>query len=183
MQLVSKEEYFQNQEKVLKQIKKGSLFVYPTDTTYRLGCDATNSAAVSKLRAIKKDPRPFSIIAPSKQWIRENCHVTDDDHLDVLPGRYSLLFDLKNKGAVARNTVKGKSVVGVRIPKHWSHDIAMLLGKPIVSCAANVVGEPYITHPGELPTSMRSKIDVCLYDKKRPGKKITFKDHTRKSQS
>ena len=80
------------------QIKQGKLFIYPTDTIYGIGCDATNKTAVAKIKKLKardKD-KPLSIIAPSKAWIKEKC-IVDTDLDKYLPGPYTLLLEKKDK--------------------------------------------------------------------------------------
>ena len=57
-----------------KVIQAGGIIIYPTDTVYGLGCDATNKNSVKKIKEIKfrdKD-KPLSIIAPSIEWIKKN---------------------------------------------------------------------------------------------------------------
>ena len=79
-------------------IKHGAVFIYPTDTIYGLGCDATNEESVKKIKELKyrdKD-KPMSVIAPSVDWIKEHCEVTDEMIEKYLPGPYTLL--LKKKG-------------------------------------------------------------------------------------
>ena len=59
----------------VEDVRNGAIFIYPTDTIYGLGCDATNEGSVALIRNIKyKDgDKPMSIIAPSKDWVLENC--------------------------------------------------------------------------------------------------------------
>ena len=88
-------------QKIRNELKisvvEGKVFLYPTDTVYGLGCDATNSAAVKRIRTIKTSDHPFSIIAPSKEWILKNMIVKDKKKLDKLPGKYTLIFKMKKE--------------------------------------------------------------------------------------
>ena len=101
MQTLSKEELELRIEEVVNKIKEGKLFIHPTDTIYGIGCDATNPHAVEKVKELKKRPKnsALSIIAPSKDWIRENCELTKEatEWLGKLPGPYTLILKLKNK--------------------------------------------------------------------------------------
>ena len=67
MRVISKEIYEKEKQQLLSRIQEGAVFIYPTDTIYGIGCDATDPEAVMTLRRIKKrDKKPFSVIAPSK---------------------------------------------------------------------------------------------------------------------
>ena len=71
MKFLTPEEFEMNKFTHLESLKKGAVFLYPTDTIYGIGCDATNHEAVYKTREAKQRyTRPFSIIAPSKKWIQ-----------------------------------------------------------------------------------------------------------------
>ena len=63
---------------IINKLKK-EVFIYPTDTIYGIGCDATNSELVKQIRKIKqRDKKPLSVIAPSKKWILDNFKVKKD---------------------------------------------------------------------------------------------------------
>ncbi|MFH2028013.1 MAG: Sua5/YciO/YrdC/YwlC family protein, partial [Nanoarchaeota archaeon] len=122
MQTLSKDEFDVKKDILLIKIKQGALFIHPTDTIYGIGCNAKNNDAVSKIREIKKQhTSPFSIIAPSKDWIIENCEIKDEHKiwLDKLPGPYTLILRLRNKEAIAANVNLNIDTVGIRIPDHW----------------------------------------------------------------
>ena len=71
MQIVTKEEFLGSKAFYLKRISGGAVFIYPTDTIYGIGCDATNDAAVKRIREIKhRSENPFSVAVPSKNWIK-----------------------------------------------------------------------------------------------------------------
>ncbi|MEM3126648.1 MAG: L-threonylcarbamoyladenylate synthase [Candidatus Woesearchaeota archaeon] len=150
--------------KILQLIKKGAIFVYPTDTIYGIGCDATNNDAVKKLRQIKKQfERPFSVIVPSKEWIRQNCIVNNnaEQWLQKLPGPYTLILPLKNKKCVASSVITDDTL-GIRIPSHWCSELASSLQKPIVTTSANISGKPFITIPLELEEELKKQIDFVI---------------------
>lgn len=156
MRIVNKEESEIYRQELFDHITNGSLFVHPTDTVYGWGCDATNSEAVKKLRSAKEcNQRPLPIIAPSKEWIKMNCEVTDE-HLEMLPGQIMLITKLKNPSAVASNVTNTDSI-GVRLPDHWISEFASKLGKPIVTTCVNRRGEEYVTAHDTMPLELKSK--------------------------
>ena len=79
MQVITRAEARLRRGEIRERILKGDVFVHPTDTIYGLGCNALDSKAVKKLRDMKKRPdTPFSVIAPSRAWIEENCIITKE---------------------------------------------------------------------------------------------------------
>lgn len=161
---LSQEEFNIHKYEIAEKIREGALFIYPTDTVYGLGCDATNQKSVAKLRSAKKIPtRPVSIIAPSKDWIKKNCVITPNakDWLDKLPGPYTFVLKLKNKDAVAKNVYE-KDTIGVRIPDHWISSFVTKLGFPITTTSANITGQPLMTEIDDLDLALRPKIDFAI---------------------
>jgi len=68
MRIINKDE-LKHDAKLINELKK-SIFVYPTDTIYGIGCDATNEELVKKIREIKRNPtHPFSIIIPNGRLV------------------------------------------------------------------------------------------------------------------
>ena len=73
MQTITISEVKARKEYYKRMLLKG-LFIYPTDTIYGVGCDAYNGCLIDKVRDLKQQyDRPFSVIAPSKDWIRKHC--------------------------------------------------------------------------------------------------------------
>ena len=148
-------------DKYLDRIRKGEVFIYPTDTIYGIGCDATNFKAVERIRKIKlRDIKPFSVIVPSKEWILENCYAKN---LDKLPGSYTLILKLKNK-CVSENV--SKNTLGVRIPDHWISEVVKELGFPIVTTSVNKSGEKPMTSLKDLDL----EVDFVIYEGEKKGK-------------
>ena len=76
MIILTKKEAMFEKDKIVEEMKKGKIFIYPTDTIYGIGCNALISESVGKIRKIKnREAKPFSVIAPSKKWISKNCEI------------------------------------------------------------------------------------------------------------
>lgn len=164
MRTLSKEEFLMQKMPLQDEIRKGAVFVYPTDTIYGIGCNAENEEAVQKIRELKSRPEaPFSVIAPSKQWIREHCVVTGEaeEWLEKLPGPYTLVLRLKRK-AVAHGVAPGKETLGVRMPDNWFLDAVMDLGLPVVTTSVNKSGEQYMTSLDDLDDEMKYGISFAV---------------------
>ncbi len=165
MKVLTKKEFSENLEFYFREMEKGKIFVYPTDTIYGIGCDAIDNDAVVKLREIKKrDDRPFSVIAPNKEWILKNCVVDkkSEKWLDKLPGAYTLILGLKNWAAVSDNVNFEFDSLGVRIPKHWFAEVVGKYGKPFVTTSVNISGDPFIKKIYDIPSEMKNNTDYAI---------------------
>ncbi|MCK4634945.1 MAG: threonylcarbamoyl-AMP synthase [Candidatus Aenigmarchaeota archaeon] len=153
----------EDSEKIKELIIQDSVFIYPTDTIYGLGCDATNSEAVQRIRVIKqREEKPFSVIAPSKQWILDNCVVKQDD-LTCLPGPYTLIVKINQK-CVVDNVNLCLDTLGVRIPKHWFSQVVEELRIPVVTTSANISGQKFMTSIDNLDVRIKKAVDFIVYD-------------------
>ncbi len=179
MSILTKEQFLKQKGAYLKKIKKGAVFIYPTDTVYGIGCSALITSAVKRIRAIKqRSTTPFSVAAPSKKWILENCVVHDKKILAKLPGKYTLVLPLKNKKAVSREVAKGHSSLGVRIPDNWFSKIIAELGVPIVTTSANIHGQPNMKSLNDLNGAVKESVDFIVYEGKKAGRPSTIIDLT-----
>lgn len=177
MEIVTKEEFLLQKARYFRLISQGTMFIHPTDTIYGIGCDATNESAVQRVRSIKqRSSMPFSVIAPSKRWVFENCKVSPEgeDWLGKLPGPYTLVFRLKNKSAVAAAVNLGSETLGIRMLKHWVSKVVAELGFPVVSTSANLTGEPYMTSLDDLDESIKPKVDFIIYEGEKQGRPSTI---------
>jgi L-threonylcarbamoyladenylate synthase len=177
MRVLTKDDMLVEREHVEMQIKGGSVFIHPTDTIYGIGCDATNNDAVQKIRKIKdRNERPFSVIAPSKEWIKENCEVPKEgeEWLEKLPGPYTLILKLKNKSAIAKQVNMGMDSVGVRIPNHWISQVAQEMDLPLVTTSANKTGGNFMTSVDDLHHDIKANVDFVVYEGEKKGKPSTI---------
>ena len=176
MKIIKFEGFKLSKSEILKIMRSGDIFIYPTDTIYGVGCDATNSDSVSLIRRIKnRDEKPFSVIAPSKDWILENCIVDEKckKWLDKLPGPYTLVLNLKNRKCIAGECNNFGDSLGVRIPDHWIKDFVSELGRPIVTTSVNVSGMKNMFSLNDIDESVESRIDFCLYEGEKDGNAST----------
>jgi L-threonylcarbamoyladenylate synthase len=166
MKVITKKEFLENEEFYFEEIKGGKIFVYPTDTIYGIGCDAANSLAVKKIRKIKnRDSKPFSIIIPRKDWILDNCFVSEEcfEFLEKLPGKFTLIFKLKNGSEIAKQSLIGDlDSIGVRIPDNWFAQWLAKMNLVFVTTSVNLSGEKPITEIGELKKEIYNKVDYVI---------------------
>jgi L-threonylcarbamoyladenylate synthase len=173
MNLLTKEELNSNKKQIIKQIKSGEVFISPTDTIYGLSCDATNKKAVNEIRSIKnRSDSPLSIIAPSINWIKENCFIDEKvkKWLNKLPGPYTLILKLKNKTCIAKNVSKKTNSIGIRFPDHWFTEFVEELNIPLITTSANKTGENFMTSLDNLEEEIKNKIKFIIYEGEKKSK-------------
>jgi len=152
-----------NLKNLIKNIKEGKLFIYPTDTIYGIGCNATNIASVNKIKTIKsrdKD-KPLSIIAPSIKWIKENCII--DKGLDInkyFPGPYTIILKKKNKDFLF--WVSSSDSLGIRIPNSDFTRQIQKSGLPFITTSVNLSGEPFAKSINEIKQEIKNKVDIII---------------------
>jgi L-threonylcarbamoyladenylate synthase len=132
--------------KALEILKSGGVILYPTDTIWGLGCDATNEAAVDKILKIKNRPAEKSLIVlldtdnKLQSYINEIPEVAYD-LIEYAENPLTIIFSgAKN---MAKNVINSDGSVGIRVVKHdFCTQLIQRFRKPIVSTSANLSGEP-----------------------------------------
>lgn len=168
-------------QSIIEAIEKGAVFIHPTDTIYGIGCNAQLSTSVKKIRQLKgRAANPFSVIAPSIDWINENCAITkeSEEWLSKLPGPYTLIFKLKNNNCVAKEVNPGLKTLGIRIPSQWISRLVAEAEVPVVTTSVNRANEDYMTSLEDLEPSIKSGIDFVLYEGRKEGKPSKIIDLT-----
>ena len=177
MRVIDKDELKLNVMEYVSLVEKGVVFIYGTDTIYGLGCNAIDEKAVNKLRDIKgRHNAPYSVIAPSKEWIRLNCEITSEAEkwLEKLPGPYTLILKLKRKNAVAESVTKGLDTIGVRIPDHWVSKFVGALGFPIITTSVNKTDQEFMTSIDDLDHDIRAAVHFVVDEGKIEGHPSTI---------
>lgn len=126
-------------------LKEGGLILYPTDTVWGIGCDATNEEAVQRIYTLKRSENKHSMLVL--------CHSADQlvRYVNRAPGiafevmemaTSPLTLILPGATGVAKNLIPEEGTLGVRIPDHeFCRLLLRKLGRPIVSTSANISGE------------------------------------------
>jgi len=152
---------------------KSKIFIYPTDTIYGLGCDATNEKLVSELREIKnREDKPLSIIAPSVDWILENFNVEKRLIEKYLPGPYTLLLEKKDINFLP--WISKIELIGIRIPDCEFTKNLQETGLPIVTTSVNISGEPFATSLEDINPKIKEKVDLVIEGKDLSGEPSTL---------
>jgi L-threonylcarbamoyladenylate synthase len=151
---------------IVEAIRSGKIFIYPTDTIYGIGCNALIDTSVERVRTIKNRPdnKPFSIIAPSKEWIIENCEVSQAELDKYLPGPYTLFLRKEETCQVSKFVNTSDDTLGVRIPDHWFTSFVAEAGVPFVTTSVNLSGEEYMKKLEDLSPEILNAVDYVVYE-------------------
>ena len=132
--------------KAIEVLKAGGVILYPTDTVWGIGCDATNTKAVSKVYKIKRRDDSKALICLVDSDARLQRYVRDVppvawDILDLATKPTTIILD----GAcnLAPNLIAEDGSIAMRITKEkFSHELCYRFQKALVSTSANISGEP-----------------------------------------
>ncbi len=174
--VLTKEEFSAHRRRLLQELRT-SVFIYPTDTIYGIGCNALDGRLVGRVREIKRrHALPFSVIAPSKEWIREHCVLPEEGEgwLGKLPGPYTLVLRLKDPSRIPTAVNGGLGTLGVRIPDNWFSDVVAELGVPVVTTSANLTGENSMTSLDDLNPAIRRSVGHIFYEGELKGRPSTI---------
>ena len=132
-------------EEAAEVLKQGGLILYPTDTLWGIGCDATNAEAVAKIYALKRSENKHSmlVLCHSAEQIVRYVNRAPGIAFEVMEMATSpLTLILPGAVGVAENLVPAEGTLGVRVPDHeFCRLLLRRFGRPIVSTSANISGE------------------------------------------
>ncbi|MBP3202919.1 MAG: threonylcarbamoyl-AMP synthase [Bacteroidales bacterium] len=160
--------------KALETLRQGGTILYPTDTVWGLGCDATNAAAVARIFEIKQraDSKSLVLLASDLDMVAkyvkqvpemavELVEVNDAPMTIIYPDAIS--SETGDKWHLAASVVAQDGSVGIRIPlADWCRQLVFKLGRPIVSTSANISGEPTPKRFSEIPQEIKDAVDFVV---------------------
>lgn len=163
--------------KALETLRSGGVILYPTDTVWGLGCDATDHEAVSRIFKIKNrsDSKSLVLLASDMdmvaRYIKEIpemaaqlVEVNDRPMTIVYPGAMCPKEgEPDSKYLLARNVVAEDGSVGIRIPMmDFCIQLVRRLGRPIVSTSANISGEATPENFAAISPAVRDAVDYIV---------------------
>lgn len=149
----------------LRVLRAGGTLLYPTDTLWGIGCDATLPNAVDKIYAIKqRNHTKAMLVLATSEMLSPALPTTVSDLLlnssrpttVVMPAEWLAV-------PVAHTLCADDGSLGVRVPRmDFCQQLLAALGHPVVSTSANLSGEPSPTSYYDISPSLREHIDFCL---------------------
>ena len=133
-------------QKAIETLKNGGLILYPTDTVWGIGCDATNEEAVEKINLLKERDSDKSYIILLDNDTKLNRYVKNVPEIawDLIEFSTKPTTIIYSEGYnLAKNVLAKDKSIGIRIVKDgFCHDLLQKFGKPIVSTSANLKNAP-----------------------------------------
>jgi len=160
--------YQKDIEKALGVLLDGGIFLYPTDTVWGIGCDATNEKAVERIFTVKQrsEAQALLTLVNGLDMLKEYVEILPDTALQLIsaganPRPLTIIYP-KAKN-VASNLIANDGSIGIRIVNEpFCQKLIELFGKPIVSTSANISGEPTPATYGEISEEIKSKVDYIV---------------------
>ena len=161
----------------LRVLRAGGTILYPTDTVWGIGCDATKPEAVAKVFSIKQRPEAKSLVLLASDLDMVAKYVRDVpsiavDLVEVNDAPMTIIYPEAQAGKagepgdrwhIAWNAVAEDGSVGIRIPlMDWCKQLAFKLGRPLVSTSANISGEPTPQRFSEIPQAIKDAVDFVV---------------------
>ena len=168
-------------------MRQGGVILYPTDTVWGIGCDATNEEAVKKVYALKRreDSKAMICLVDSADRLARYVRKVPDvvwDMVDLATQPLTVIYE--HAGGLAQNLLAEDGTVGIRVTsEEFSKALCYRFQKPIVSTSANLSGEPTPRTFDEISEEVKQAVDyVVRYnqrskEKHQPSKIIRVKEN------
>jgi L-threonylcarbamoyladenylate synthase len=163
--------------KCIEVLKAGGTILYPTDTIWGIGCDATNEVAVRKIFSLKNRDDAKSVIV----LLANENQLTS--YVQQVPDQAYQLIEYANKPLtiiypvaknLASNTINVDGSIGIRIPKDdFCQQLLNKFRRPLVSTSANISGEPSPSNFSEIDSSIIRGVDYVVNLRQNENSKST----------
>lgn len=153
-------------EKTLAVLRDGGVILYPTDTVWGLGCDATNESAVARINEIKERSADKSFIVLLDNDTKLQSYVTEIpdvayDLIEYAENPLTIVFSgAKN---LAKNVINADGSVGIRVVKHdFCQQLIQRFRKPITSTSANKSGQDSPQYFDQISEEIKAAVDYIV---------------------
>ena len=171
---MTQEEDIKNAVKVLRE---GGVILYPTDTVWGIGCDATNATAVAKVSDIKHRDDSKALIclvdsdARLQRYVR-NVPAVAWELLDAAIKPTTVILD--DATNLAPNLIAEDGSIALRITREaFSHELCYRFQKAIVSTSANISGEPAAQNYRDISEEIINSVDYVCWSRRQEHKPHT----------
>lgn len=164
-------------KKAVEVMKKGGVILYPTDTVWGIGCDATNADAVAKVYAIKHrdDSKALICLVDSDARIQRYVRNVPEvawNLLELAEKPTTVILD--NAVNLATNLIAEDGSIAMRITREsFSKELCYRFQKPIVSTSANISGEPAAQNYCDISEELINAVDYVCWSRRQEHKPHT----------
>ncbi|HXP50430.1 MAG TPA: L-threonylcarbamoyladenylate synthase [Bacteroidia bacterium] len=146
-------------------LRKGGTILYPTDTIWGIGCDATNEEAVQKIFSIKNRPSSKSMIIlvaePNQVSFYADVPEVTKDLVEYSEKPLTIIYP-KAKG-IAKSLIGEDGTIAIRVVKdEFCRMLIHTIRKPLVSTSANISGEPSPGYFDAISDSIKESVDYVV---------------------
>ena len=153
-------------KKALEVLKNGGVILYPTDTIWGIGCDATNQEAVQRIYKIKKreDSKSMLVLMENPALLDRYVDDVPDvawDLIEITTTPLTVIYP--NAKNMAQNLIAQDGTIGIRFTKEeFSRSLLQSFRRPLVSTSANVSGEKSPAFFDEISEEIKSQVDYIV---------------------
>lgn len=164
-------------KKACEVMQKGGVILYPTDTVWGIGCDATNEEAVKRIFEIKKRADSKAMLVLVDSPVKVDFYVQDVpnvawDLIEMTTKPLTIIYDGARN--LASNLIAEDGSVGIRVTsEEFSKQLCFRFRKAIVSTSANISGQPAPAVFSEISDEIKNSVDYIVdyrRDEKGPAK-------------
>lgn len=177
-------------ERALKCLKEGGIILYPTDTIWGIGCDATDSAAVERIFALKRRPGSkamISLVASLGQLSEYVDDVPEEAKKLMEETSTPLTVIYSNPKGISSALKAEDGSAAFRITgNEFTAKLCAMLGRPLVSTSANIAGQPSAAVFSEINEDIKAGVDyICEFGRNlragSPSRIVKFESDGRKT--
>lgn len=166
MQQVKESDLRREVDEAVRVLREGGIILYPTDTVWGLGCDATNAEAVDRIYRLKRSENKKSmlVLCASADMVVRYVNRAPGIAFEVMEMATSpLTLILPGATGVAANLIPDEGTLGIRVPDHeFCRRMLRGLQRPVVSTSANISGEATPTGLQEVSREIIDGVDFVV---------------------
>jgi len=155
-------------ERAAAMLREGGVIVYPTDSTYALGCQLANKEALDRIRSLRRTDvnHEFSLVCKDLSQIASYARVSNQAYRlirSLTPGPFTFILKATHEAPRRLQDPKKRSV-GIRVPDHRiALELLDVIGEPIVSSTLQLPGDDLpLTDPEEFRGLLEKRVDAII---------------------
>ena len=164
-------------KKACEVMRAGGVILYPTDTIWGIGCDATNEEAVKRVYEIKQrsDSKSMLVLTDNPTKLQQYIDNVPDiawDLMELTEKPLTIIYDGARN--LAPNLIADDGSVGIRVTtEQFSRELCKQFRKPIVSTSANISGEPSPEKFSQIDQKIKKAVDYVVTYRQKDNAKTT----------